>query len=113
MTPYIKTLPDDWAALCVEYAGKPYKPSNGTEGMVFIENWCRHCARDKAMREGEPIEECDDRELCPIIARSFSGEATEWVYGTDGQPRCTEYVEQGQPIPYRCPNTIDIFGDTP
>ena len=61
--------------------------------------------------DGAPLEECDDCEVCPIIAKSFAGEATEWVYGTDGQPRCKEYVEHGQPIPYRCPNTPDIFGD--
>ena len=52
-----------------------------------------------------------DDEVTVVIAKSFAGEATESVYGPDGQPRCTEYVEHGQPIPYRCPNTPDIFGD--
>lgn len=108
----IKTLPDSWAALNIDQAGEQYLPSNGTEGMIFIDNWCRGCARDKAMRDGEPIEECDDNALCPIIAQSMAeGGAKEWVYGTDGQPRCTDFVEEGQPIPYRCPNTPDIFGD--
>ncbi len=96
----------------VEVAGQRYTPSNGTEGSAFIDAWCSTCARDKAMREGEPIEECDDRELCPIIARSMAdGGAPEWVYGSDGQPRCTEYVEHGQTIPYRCPKTSDMFGE--
>ncbi len=114
MTTPIKTLPDGWAALNINRAGQRYQPSNGTEGMIFIDKWCSHCARDKAMREGEPVEECDDRELCPIIARSMAdGGCEEWVYGSDGQPRCTQYVEHGQQIPYRCPNTPDIFGDSP
>ena len=104
-----KLFPTILAMRYREMAGQQYRPSNGTEGAVFIDSWCGHCARDKAMREGAPLEECDDREVCPIIARSFAGEATEWVYGTDGQPRCTEYVEHGQPIPYRCLNTPDIF----
>ncbi len=108
-----KLFPPSRALHCIEVTGQQYKPSNGSEGEAFIGHWCGHCARDKSAREGAPIEECDDREVCPIIARSFAGDATEWVYGTDGQPRCTEYVEHGQPIPYRCPNTPDIFGDAP
>ena len=51
---------------------KIYRPSNGTEGDIFFDNWCRHCARDKAMREGADFDECDDNELCDIIARTFS-----------------------------------------
>lgn len=114
MSATIKTLPDGWAALNMDRAGQRYQPSNGTEGMIFIDAWCSHCARDKAEREGAYVEDCDDTELCPIIARSMAdGGCEEWVYGSDGQPRCTEYVEHGQPIPYRCPNTPDFFGDAP
>lgn len=112
MTALPKIHPTGWAALNIDRAGERYQPSNGTEGMIFIDAWCSHCARDKAMSEGNSVEECDDRELCPIIARSMAnGGCEEWVYGSDGQPRCTEYVEQGQPIPYRCPNTPDIFDE--
>ena len=28
-----------------------YTPANGTEGVAFFDCWCRHCARDKAMRD--------------------------------------------------------------
>lgn len=34
--------------------------------------------RDKAMREGCDIDECDDNEKCEIIGASFRGEAVEW-----------------------------------
>jgi hypothetical protein len=30
------------------------------------------------MRDGEDQDECDDNELCEIIAASFRGEAVEW-----------------------------------
>lgn len=48
--------------------GERYEPSNGTEGASFLDAWCSNCARDKAMREGVDIDECDDNEKCEIIA---------------------------------------------
>lgn len=89
--------------------GRQYVPSNGTEGHAFLNAWCRNCARDRSMREGEEVDECDDSELCPIIAASFRGEAAEWRELDDGRRICTAYVEAGQPIPARCPNTLDLF----
>jgi hypothetical protein len=89
-----------------------YRPSNGSEGECFFESWCRQCARDRSMREGEPIEECDDDELCDIIARSYRGDVDEWVYGPDGEPMCTAFVPAGQPIPPpKDDRTPDMFGD--
>lgn len=32
-----------------------YLPSNGTEGVMFFDTWCRRCQRDKAMREGADL----------------------------------------------------------
>ena len=32
-----------------------YLPSNGTEGECFFESWCRHCQRDRAMRDDVPM----------------------------------------------------------
>ena len=48
-----------------------YRPGSGTEGEVFFDNWCRHCSRDRAMREGDDFDDCDDNELCEIIAAGF------------------------------------------
>lgn len=101
----VKIYPADWAALCAERVGQPYQPSNGTEGECFISSWCGECQRDKSMREGAPIEECDDDELCDIIARSFAyspGDEQypkEWQYDKDGQPCCTAFIPVGDPIP--------------
>lgn len=35
---------------------------------MFFDAWCRRCQRDKSMREGADLDECDDNELCEIIA---------------------------------------------
>lgn len=83
----------------------PYRPSNGTEGFAFFASWCCLCARDKAMREGCDVADCDDDERCELIAASMAHAITDpeypkaWQYGTDGQPCCTAYVEAGTPIP--------------
>ncbi len=84
---------------------KLYQPSTGTEGAMFIETWCTHCARDKAMREGAPIEECDDNEVCRIIGKTFAHNITdpeypaEWCYDKNGHPQCTAFIPEGTPLP--------------
>ena len=99
----------DLAKLYVEDAGRQYTPSNGTEGSIFLESWCGECARDRSMRDGVDIDECEDNERCDIIAASFRGEAKEWVIGADGQPRCTQYVSAGEPVPApRCAFTMEL-----
>lgn len=91
--------------------GKQYVPSNGTEGACFLEGWCAQCARDRAMREGVELEECDDNERCEIIAASFRGEAVEWREMEDGNTVCLAYVPAGQQVPPpRCQHTADLFG---
>lgn len=110
----IKIYPDSWAAMNVDRAGAKYHPSNGSEGEMFISAWCGNCARDKPMSEGKPFEECEDSDLCDILARSFHGindptYPTEWQYGADGQPRCHAFVEAGQSIPVKDEHTADLF----
>lgn len=104
------------AALNASDAGKKYQPCNGSEGEIFLNAWCGECQRDKSMREGVPLEECDDNERCDIIALThcYSVEderyPSEWQYGPDGQPRCTAFVEKGQPIPpQKDDRTLDLF----
>ncbi len=85
-----------------------YQPSNGTEGAMFINAWCGRCQRDKAMREGADFDECDDNELCEIIAASFRGPVKEWIEDESG-PRCTAFVEAGQAVPFVDTKTMDLF----
>lgn len=91
--------------------GRQWIPSNGAEGYSFLEAACGRCARDKSMRDGAPLDECDDNELCEIIAASFRGEAVEWRQLDNDEVTCVAFVPHGQPIPPpRCDRTRDLFG---
>jgi len=62
------------------------------------------------MRDGEDPYECDDDELCEIIAASFRGEAVEWREMPDGQVTCIAYDWNGDAIPdQRCQHTMEMF----
>lgn len=119
MDTIIRIYPDSHAAMCLEDAGKPYRPSNGTEGAIFIDNWCAQCERDHGMMAGLPLEDCDDNSICGIIADTYCyavddpAYPKEWQYGNDGQPRCTAYLEKGQPIPIVDELTGDLFEEAP
>jgi hypothetical protein len=108
-------LTPDHAAMNVSRAGEPYQPANGFEGELFFERWCQHCARDRAMREGDDFNECDDEEVCNLIALSMAFKPGDpeypsaWQYGKDGQPCCKAFVPAGQPIPKPpCAHTIAL-----
>lgn len=109
--------PVEWAAIAKENAGRSYQPSNGTEGMIFMEAWCCKCERDKHMCEGKPLDECSDAETCQIIANTMAYKPgdpeypKEWIIGEDGQPCCTAFVFAGGVIPEpHCEFTKDMFG---
>jgi len=70
-----------------EYAGTSYQPSNGTEGMIFMEAFCEQCIHDHSPSE----------KFCDILTESmcFSpGDKEypkEWVYNEEGWPVCTKW----------------------
>ena len=85
-----------------------YRPSNGTEGEMFMEKWCWQCERERAYEE-------DDEPPCPILDASMAYSIDdpkypeEWVQDNEG-PRCTAFVPEGDPIPKpRCEHTQDMF----
>jgi hypothetical protein len=92
-----------------------YQPSNGTEGEAFFAAWCCQCQRDRAMREGCDLDECDYNERCDIIGRTMAmsvndpGYPEEWQYDDNGRPVCTAFVPVGEPVPERCQHTADMF----
>jgi hypothetical protein len=93
-----------------ELPGEQWIPSNSDEGYGFLGSVCTQCARDKSMREGVDIDECDDNERCDIIARSFCGEAIEWREMPDGEVKCIAFVPAGERIPEPpCEHTMDMF----
>lgn len=79
--------PDDLASRLKDRVGKKYRPSNGTEGDIFMDAWCGRCRHD----------DYDGGKYCPIIGRTMAHEIneadypTEWQYGDDGQPKCTAF----------------------
>lgn len=95
--------------------GALYLPSNGTEGQCFFESWCCHCARDKAMREGADIDDCDDNETCDIIARTMAYKPEdeqypkEWTFDKAGVPICTAFVQADTPVPEVDTHTLPLF----
>ncbi|WP_153116047.1 hypothetical protein [Rhodocyclus tenuis] len=113
-------FPAPLAAMLVASAGKKYRPSNGTEGEIFISHWCFACQRDKALREDRDVFECDDNERCDIVGNTMCYDVEdekypkEWRIGNDGQPCCTAFVPAGDPIPTpRCERTLDMFAEAP
>lgn len=91
-----------------------YRPSNGTEGAAFITAWCGQCARDAAANGSKPFDDCDDGELCPIIALTFAHDVDEPEYPVEwqmhqGGPVCTAFVPVGTSIaPARCEHTQEL-----
>ena len=65
-----------------------YRPSNGTEGEIFIGHFCEHCRKD-LVNEG-----------CKIQLRTMAFDIDEpeypreWVYGADGKPTFTAFVSR-------------------
>lgn len=93
--------PEGLAAAFKGHAGEKWRPSNNTEGEVFIGSWCCQCA---------------GMDLCKILTATCAfGEddpeyPVEWQIGTDGQPVCTAFHRPGEPIPtQRCDQTRDLF----
>ena len=95
------------------YAVRLYRPSSGTEGFGFMEQWCGNCERDKEWSEGKPFDECGPDEACQLIADAFAYKVTdpeypsEWVRAQDGRPMCLAFKRNG--TPYRCLLTVDMF----
>lgn len=72
---------------------KKYRPSNGTEGMDFMAQWCDKCQLD----DGEKL-------FCEILSASMCYEMnepdypSEWIY-KEGQPCCTAFVSKENAAP--------------
>ena len=67
----------------------PYRPSNGVEGIAFMDRWCDRCTHDAAFQAGTG-------DGCEIVARTMALRVddprypAEWVEDDEG-PRCTAF----------------------
>jgi len=84
-----------------------YQPSNGTEGMMFMGDFCERCERDKAYRD-DP----DNADGCELIMYSMACDVgdpeypSEWTYDEDGHPVCKAFKEEGALM--KPPGTMDL-----
>lgn len=71
-----------------------YQPSNGTEGMYFMEQWCDRCVKDSCGADEETGQQC------PIIGNTMAYDRDdpeyprEWRQDGEEGPRCTAFVER-------------------
>lgn len=71
---------------------QPYRPSNGTEGMIFYEVWCAHCKH-------ENYSDSHPERGCQILADTMCYDIgdpeypKEWIIGPGGA-RCTAFEER-------------------
>lgn len=68
--------------------GLKYRPSNGSEGDMFMDRWCSDCKRDHLTCEIIAAANCFDT--------ADDNYPPEWTYREDGQPCCTAH-EESQP----------------
>ena len=69
--------------------GEHYMPSNGTEGMGFMEHYCGNCIHEKFMHTNR-----DGDKQCEVLNRCFFNAPDpqpEWIYDENDQPICTEF----------------------
>lgn len=76
-----------------ESAGRPYRPSNGTEGMIFLSQFCHQCAHEKyhhTLDDGDKA--CEIYTSTLVYDLGDSEYPSEWVYDSLGNPRCTAHI---------------------
>jgi len=84
----------------LQWAGKPYRPSSGCEGIDFQNRWCCGCAS-----YGPNLE----LPSCEVLRNSFADTEypTEWVYSESGKPTCTAF----RPKCPVCNAAFELLGD--
>lgn len=82
---------------------RPYRPSNGTEGDLFMAEWCQQCALADYDGTG-----------CTIQLRALAHDIydpeypAEWNFTIGGYPQCSAFAGDPPPEP-RCDKTPDMF----
>ena len=73
--------------------GRSYRPSNGTEGSMFMDRFCYQCTKDN-FDEKTFTGGCDIIVLTMGYDTDDSEYPKEWVYDEDGQPICTAFDQK-------------------
>ena len=87
-----------------------YRPSNGTEGMMFMSKWCEQCERDAKYRETQDgADACEIASKTMYLKESDSDYPIEWTYDNNGKPCCTAFLPECEKIIEKDDKTIDMF----
>lgn len=80
---------------------KPYRPSSGTEGMCFDDEFCSKCKKDHQYRiDLDPVGGCNILADTFIYYKDDPKYPKEWISDDDGNnPRCTAFVDINEPDP--------------
>jgi len=104
---------------------KKYCPSNGTEGMMFMSQFCDQCEHEKFTH----TQDHDDKQ-CPILSATMVNDPSDpeypeaWTYDEAGNPTCTEFKQHTWRDPFtdeliepedveetNDPDQLDLFND--
>lgn len=73
---------------------KKYQPSNGTEGMIFTENFCEQCLHERWCHfpdEDKDEDKCEIWNNTMIYNINDKEYPEEWIYDSDDNPTCTKW----------------------
>lgn len=70
---------------------KKYQPSNGTEGMAFVDSFCDQCIHMHPDPLREP--QCNILALTMIFDTKDDEYPDEWTYDQNGYPTCTKFIK--------------------
>jgi hypothetical protein len=85
-----------WAAECKRgcgatcFAEKLYRPSNGSEGEGFMDDFCNQCIHDNP--DPESSNKCEILTATMCFYPSDKEYPMEWIKTADG-PKCTKFVK--------------------
>ena len=86
-----------------------YRPSNGTEGDLFMAEWCGNCKRANF---DDPDQACMIQLLALAHKIDDPNYPAEWNYTNGGIPQCTAFTTEAPAEP-RCDQTLDMFDQEP
>lgn len=68
-------------------AGKSYRPANGTEGEIFMGQYCYQCRL---------YDECEIWMDTMLYNKECPDYPKEWVFDKEGVPTCTAFVKEDE-----------------
>jgi len=77
---------------------RPYRPSNGSEGLLFQHEFCDRCIQDRAARAGNYEDGCPILAFALMLDIDDEGYPSEWVADGVLGGRCTAF-EQDPELP--------------